>query len=262
MFSVGLQKRGENLENDVVSRKNKNFLRSHPQPAHYNGGVSGASKEAIPMRAIRLVFISASALTRNGIAHLVLRSEQPIELVGAFSDFQAARQYLDVNPIDVILVDEALPPHTDLLRTVKSLRIEQIGAAVIVILQRPTASLVQQLLAYGVRGILHKHDDLESYLVHAIMWGKQRGIQISPGVSHLIDSQRKIPAALSQRDVDVLRLLADGLEPKEIAREIGVGSNTVYRILRSIREVLHAQNNAHLITITHQMKLFEPDGVA
>lgn len=212
------------------------------------------------MRPIRLVFISANVLTRSGIAQMLRRAEHPIEVVGTFSDFPTAHRYLDDNPVDVALIDEALPPNTNLACKVRGICGEHIGVAVIVILQRPTASLVQQLLAHGVRGILHKNDDLERYLVQAIVLGKQRGIHLSPGVSRFIDTPRKLPVSLNQRDFDVLRLLSEGLEPKEIALHIGVGNNTVYRILRSVRDVFHAQNNAHLITLTHQAKLFEADG--
>jgi DNA-binding NarL/FixJ family response regulator len=213
------------------------------------------------MRSIRLVFVSTNALTRNGITQMVVHSDPPIDVVGVFADFQAAHQYLDDHPVDVLLIDEALPRHTDLLQEVKSLCLQHIGVAVVVILPRPTLSLVQQLLKHRVRGILYKQDDLEYCLVQAIIWGKQRGIHLSPGVSHLIDSQRTLPVALTQRDYDVLKLLADGLEPKEIALQIGVGSNTVYRILWTLRDLFSAQNNAHLITITLQSKLLDSGGV-
>lgn len=214
------------------------------------------------MRPIRLVFVSANALTRRGMSQMVLHAVPPIEVTGTFSDFLSARQYLDGNPVDVILIDETLPPKTDLTRKVRAICVEYVGAAVIVILPRPTASLVQRLLAYGVRGILHKDDDLERDLVQAIIWGKQRGIHLSPGVSHFIETQRHFPMSLNQREFDVLKLLVDGMEPKEIAPYFGVGLNTIYRILRSIRDTFHAQNNAHLITIAHQMKFFEPDDQA
>ena len=210
------------------------------------------------MRPIKMIVVSTNALTRNGIQHLVARSEQPtIEVVGTFADFKETEPYLREYPVDVALIDDFLPANANIVHEVKTLLRASIGLAVIVILQRPTASLVQRLLDQGVRGILHKSDDLEPFLVQAIVWSKMRGIQLSPGVSNLLDAQRALPNALNQRDLDVLRLLAAGLEPKEIAVHLGVGSNTVYRTLRTLRETFNAHSNAQLIDAAHQSKLFD-----
>lgn len=208
------------------------------------------------MRPIKMVFISTNVLTRGGVAQIVAQANPPIEIVGAFADFQSIYRCARQNIVDVILIDEALPLHTNLLHEVKILYRECVEVTIIVILQRPIASLVQRLLEHGVRGILHKNDNLEHYLMQAIIWGKQRGIHLSPGVSHFVDMQRNLPVALNQRDLDVLKLLAEGLAPKEIAVELGIGGNTVYRILRRLRDTLNAQNNAHLVTITYETKLF------
>lgn len=213
------------------------------------------------MRPIRMVVISSNALTRSGITQIVAQSRPPIEIAGTFPDFMAAHRYLDCNPVDVILVDEAIPRHANLVQEVRTLCSQHIGVAVVVILQRPTASLVDQVLGHGARGILDKNEDLGNCLVQAIVWGKQRGIYLSPGVSHLVDIQRNSSARMKQRDIDVLKLLADGVEAREIASQIGVGYHTIYRILRSLRGKFNAQNNAHLIAITHHSKLFETDGV-
>ncbi len=213
------------------------------------------------MYPIRLIFISTNALTRSGIAQLVIQADQTIEVVGVFSDFPAARKFLDDYPVDVFLIDEALPRHTNLVQEVKSLCLEHLTVATIAILHRPTVSIVQQLLLRGVRGILEKDDNLERYLVQAIFLGKLRGLYLSPAISHLIDRQFKVPVKLEQRHIDVLRLLADGLQPKEIALHVGIGCKSVYRILQSLRDTFNAQSNAHLITVAHESNLFEAQSV-
>ena len=209
------------------------------------------------MRLIRMVFVSSNALTRKGITHLMAQSEPPIEVVGTFSSFEDVHRYLGDNAADVILIDDSLPRQTNLLHEVSTLHREQVGIAVIVILQRPTVSLALQLLGIGVRGILQKNDDLELYIPQSIVLGKQRGLYLSPGVSYLIDSQRNLPKGYSQRDIDVLQLLAEGKEVTEIAAHVGLAEYTVYRIIRSLRAHFNVQNNAHLITVAHQEKLLE-----
>lgn len=213
------------------------------------------------MRSIRLVFVSTNALTRSGIAQIVQHSVPPIQVIGTFADFLSASQYLRDEHADVILIDEALPKHTNLAREIRTLWFDHAGVAVVVILRHPTASLVQQLLELGIGGILHKDDDLEDHLVQAVVLGSQHGIHVSPKISHFVEMQRRQAAALGRRTFDVLRLLVNGMEPKEIATHMGVGSNTIYRILRTLRETLNAQNNAHLITLVHQHKLLDDQAV-
>jgi two-component system capsular synthesis response regulator RcsB len=207
------------------------------------------------MRAIRMVFVSTNALTRSGIGQLLAQTDPPIEVAGAFSNFESARQYLDVQPADVILIDDSLPRHTNLLQEMKALQAGKAGIAVIIILQRPTADLAIRLLNLGVRGILQKNDDLERYIPQAIMLGKQRGIYLSPSVSYLVDMQRQIPAGFTQRHIDVLRLLAEGSEIEQIASQLGVKQYTVYRSIRALRLLLNAQSNAHMIALAHQKGL-------
>ena len=55
-------------------------------------------------------------------------------------------------------------------------------------------------------------------------------------------------------DHDLLKRL-QGLDPKGIALALGLGGNTVYRTLRNLRDMLNAQNNAHLVIIYYELTL-------
>ena len=210
------------------------------------------------MRPIKMIVVSTNALTRSGIQHLVTRSEQPtIEVVGRFKDFRETHEFLRDHVVDVLLIDDALPANTNIIREVKSLLSAHFGLEVIVILQRPTTSLVQRLLDQNVHGLLHKYDDLEQFLAQAVLLVRNHGTYLSPGISHCRVGNHKLPSTMGQREFDVLQLLADGFEPKEIAEQMGVGSNTIYRTLRALRDTFNAQSNAHLVDIAHQTNLFD-----
>ena len=58
------------------------------------------------MRLIRLVLISANALTRGGITQIIADASPSIALIGAFPDLLRAQAFLRENPIDFILVSE------------------------------------------------------------------------------------------------------------------------------------------------------------
>lgn len=213
------------------------------------------------MRPIRMIVISGNTTTSSRITQIVRQSHSPIEIVGSFVDFQAAVQYLDNHVLEAILIDGTLLYPATLVQEIKALSLKRFAGAAIVILQQTTLSLVQQLIVLGVRGIIHKNDNLESHLVQAIVLGKQRGLHVSPGISQCIDALRTLPVALDPRAYDVLKLLASGLEPKAIASHIGIGVHTVYRTLRSLRDKFDAQSNSHLTAVATQERLFEIDRV-
>src|SRR5690606_9538619 len=139
--------------------------------------------EAISMRLIRLVLISANALTRSGITQIVAKGSPPLEVIGAFPDLLNAQTLLRDNLLEVILIVETWPRHPNLVSEVSALRADYLGTPVVIILQRPTVTLMQRLLDKGIRGILHINDDLEWHLVQAIHVVKQRGTHFSPGLS-------------------------------------------------------------------------------
>ncbi|MBC6957762.1 MAG: DNA-binding response regulator [Chloroflexi bacterium] len=217
--------------------------------------------DQLTMRPIRAVSISTNAHTRSSIAQISLQSQMPLEWLEAFPDFDAAKEYLRQHAVQVILVEDSLPQHTTLLKEIKAIFLQELSAIIIVILQQPSINMVLRLVSCGVRGILYKHDNLKIHLVQAIVAGKRGGFHLSPGISRFIDGQRVLPVPLSPREYDVLRLLANGFEPKAIALHVGLGRPTVYRIIQFLRARFDAQNNAHLIAIAHQSGLLDTQGV-
>jgi two-component system response regulator DesR len=135
------------------------------------------------------------------------------------------------------------------------------GLAILLIGSRPTGSLIKRLLDHGARGFLHKNDDHDNSLIDAITVVRKGGMYLSPGASRLLKAQRPKPGKISERDLDVLQLTADGFEVKEISAHLGLSDKTIYRIQATLREIYNAQNNANLIDIAHQLKLFDHDEV-
>lgn len=210
------------------------------------------------MPPIQLIVVSTSVLTRGGIQQVVAQSDVPIQVVGMFANFSEANRFLNDSHAHVLLIDDSLPRATNFAEEVKQIIDHHPGLAIIMIAHRPTASLTRRLLDHGARGMMHKDDDLERGLNHAILLASQGGTYLSPSVSRLLDYQRPLPNRIEQRDIDVLQLLADGFQAKEISAHLGIHRKTVYRILGTLRDVYDAQSNAQLIDIAHQTKLLDP----
>ena len=209
------------------------------------------------MAPIQLIVVSTNALIRNGIQQVVAQSDVPIQVVGMFAYFSEAHKFLNDSRAHVLMVDDSLPRSTNLAQEVKQMMGRHPGLAVMMLAQRPTASLIRLLLDHGVSGMIHKDDDLEHDLNQAIRLTSLRGVYLSPTISRLLDMQHPLPKRIHQRDIDVLQLLADGFQIKEISAHLGLNRKSVYRSLRTMRTIYDAQSNAQLIDIAHQSKLLD-----
>lgn len=209
------------------------------------------------MAPIQLIVVSTNALIRNGIQQVVAQSDVPIQVVGMFAYFSEAHKFLNDSRAHVLMVDDSLPRSTNLAQEVKQMMERHPGLAVLMLAQRPTASLIRLLLDHGVSGMIHKDDDLEHDLNQAIRLTSLRGVYLSPTISRLLDMQHPLPKRIHQRDIDVLQLLADGFQIKEISAHLGINRKSVYRSLRTMRTIYDAQSNAQLIDIAHQSKLLD-----
>ena len=209
------------------------------------------------MRPITVVVVSTNALTRVGIQQMVTKSDIPIEVAAVCANFRETHEFLAKQRAHVVVIDDSHPRATNLAQEVKKLRARQANLAVLMIAQRPTATLLRLLREHGVHGMLHKDDDLERGLLSAIPMIADGGLSVSPRISRLLDGQRPLPDELQQRDIDVLQLTADGFDVKEISSHLGLAGKTIYRTLQMLREVYHANSNAQLIDIAHQKKLLD-----
>lgn len=207
------------------------------------------------MTAIPVVILSTSALIRGGMRQIIAESDSNIDVVGVFVSFSELKDFLDAHPARVFITDDSLSKGGSLSKELKQITHAYPGLAVLLIVQRPTSSLVQKMLAIGVRGLLHKDDDLHRTLNQAIQLAAAGGVTISPRISHLLEKQPVLPENLDQRDIDVFDLLTEGLQPKEIAALLGVDKRAVYRSIKKLTTVYDAHNVAHLVVLAQQHKV-------
>lgn len=209
------------------------------------------------MRETHIVVVASNALNRSGIEALISRAAEAIKVVASFGDLPSADRFMKENRVDVLIVDDSLPPSLDIGRAVSQLIDQHPGLGVLMIASRPTASLINRVIECGARGFLHKDDSLDVILVEAIQVISNGGQHLSRRATDLTRVQRVLPKHLKDRDIDVLQMTADGYEASEISAQIGVSKKTVYRVLETLRSIYGAQNNAHLIDIAHHLNLLD-----
>jgi DNA-binding NarL/FixJ family response regulator len=204
------------------------------------------------MATIQVVIVSANALTRAGLQQIITQSGTQIELMGWFDSLAEAEAFLNSHRARVLIADESL--HTaNMVKSVKRLTEVYPGLVVILILQRPTASVAQKLVTLGVRALLHKDDDLANTLNPTIQTAVKGNMTISPLVAEFLDQTVMLPAKITQRDLDVLQLLTEGMETKEIAAQLGVTYGVVNRTINRLLRIYNAQSVAQLMLMAHQI---------
>jgi two-component system, NarL family, response regulator YdfI len=190
---------------------------------------------------IRLLIAAPSAVVRAGLEALVA-SNPSIELAGSFPDLASVD---DIRP-DVVLaavpIDELSPPAD--------------GYRPAIVLLAPDAQQkwTPEALRLGVRAMLPSDASVDAIL--AAVEAAAAGLAvIDPEVleSHLASSS---PATafeeietLTPRELEVLRMMADGAANKNIAWKLGISEHTVKFHVASILAKLHAGSRTEAVTL-------------
>jgi DNA-binding NarL/FixJ family response regulator len=184
---------------------------------------------------IRVLVVDDHALHRDGIRQIL--GQQPgIELVGEAESAERALVLINqLNP-SVVLMDIRLPGMNGIDAT-RRIRRDHPGTRVLVVTAYDDDEYVRSALEAGASGHLSKAAPGRE-LVEAVRAVATGGTVIDPvALTHLLagTSDTGLPASeLTERELAVLRLLAEGLHNKQVATRLGISRRTVERHCDSI----------------------------
>ena len=194
---------------------------------------------------IRILTVDDHPLLRKGIAALV-NAEPDMKLVAEASNGKAAVNAFRSHRPDVTLMDLQMP-EADGLDAIQAIREEFPEARIIVLTTYSGDMQVLRALRAGARGYILKGNVHEELLnsIRAVHAGQKR---IPPDVAaelaiHATDD------ALTEREVDVLKLIAAGNGNKQIADQLSISEATVKARVTNILSKLGANDRAHAVTI-------------
>ena len=191
---------------------------------------------------IRVLIADDHEIVRRGL-HAFLDLDPALDVVGdAANGTQAVRLAHRLRP-DVVLMD-LLMPELDGIEATEVIRRELPDTRVLVLTSMLEDVSVSGAVRAGAIGYLLK-DTGAGELRQAIKSAAAGQVQLSPRaaatlIREVVSPER--PGGLSEREVDVLRLLAGGLANKEIARELGIAEKTVKTHVSSILGKLGLQS--------------------
>ena len=202
---------------------------------------------------IKVMLVDDHPLVRAGVAS-VIDGEADMAVVGQFADAEEAIRRCIDDPPHVVLMDLRMPG-TPGLQATAMLHEQAPDVNVLVLTVSEQAKDLHDALRFGAQGYILKGATPEE-LVQAVRQVHQGWAVVSPAMAgkllgdfadEPVDDGRPSRGApqiddLSARELDVLKLLAEGLSNREIADGLIVAENTVKSHMRSILTKLHLKN--------------------
>ena len=211
------------------------------------------------MSLVRVVVADDQTVVRDGLVTL-LKLLPGVEVVAAASDGEeAVRLVAEHNP-DVLLVDLRMP-RCDGVGATRRVRADHPGTEVVVLTTYSDDESVLSALRAGARGFLTKDADAESI---------GRALQAAAAGQSILDAdvQRRLiegataprPAdlavtGLTPREIEVLRLIADGLSNTEIARHLVVSEATVKTHVNHLFAKANLRDRAQAVAYAYRLGL-------
>ena len=225
----------------------------------------GAARSGPPER-LRVLVADDHALFRRGL-QMVLEAEPDIALVGEASDgVEAIERSQELMP-DVILMDVRMPKRSGIEAASQIKELLPHVKILMLTISDEEADLYDAIKA-GASGYLLKEIPIEEVAdaIRSVWAGQSR---ISPSMaskllnefaamSKATGDRSQIPAPrLTDREMEVLRLVAKGMNNRDIAKELYISENTVKNHIRNILEKLHLHSRMEAVVYAVREKLLE-----
>ena len=217
-----------------------------------------------PEQVLRVLIADDHALFRRGLL-MVLKQEEDIDVVGEASDgHEAVEKATELMP-DVILMDVRMPKRSGIEATQQVKELLPHVKILMLTISDEEADLYDAIKA-GASGYLLKEISIDE-VADAVrsVWAGQSRISPSMAAKLLAEfaamserEKQQLPAPnLTDREMEVLQLVAQGLNNRDIATELFISENTVKNHVRNILEKLHLHSRMEAVVYAVREKLLD-----
>lgn len=198
---------------------------------------------------IKILIADDHAVVREGVKY-ILSEIRDIKVDGEASNGHEALEKISKNDYDLVLLDIAMPGR-DGLEILKDIKAQKPKLPVMILSMFPEEQYALRALKSGASGYLTK-DSIPDELIKAVRKILNGGKYVSSSFSDKLlfslnsDADGPLHETLSDREYQVMRLIASGKTIKDIADEMALSVKTVSTYRSRILEKMDMKNNAEL----------------
>ena len=213
---------------------------------------------------IRVLIADDHPVVREGLC-AVMQARPDLQVVGQARDGEEAVQLCQSLQPDVVLMDLVMPRQSG-VEAIREIRRMQLPARVLVLTSFAEEAHIISAFQAGALGYLLK-DSPPSELIEAIRCIYRGESSVQPAVARRLILKKSRPAkrepkgaALTNREVEALKLIARGLSNESIATELSIDLGTVRYHVSNILSKLHLENRtqAALYALREGLATLEP----
>ena len=213
---------------------------------------------------VRVIVVDDQELFRRGLV-MLLGVEPDIEVVGEAGDGVTASELAVSTMPDIVLLDVRMPKRSGLQACMR-IKEEVPSARIIMLTVSDEEGDLYEAVKNGASGYLLKDSSIEE-VAQAIRVVAEGQSLISPSMAvKLIDEFKEMSRTdrdqvptprLTDRELEVLRLVAKGLNNREAAKELYISENTVKNHVRNILEKLQLHSRMEAVMYAVREKLLD-----
>ncbi len=195
-----------------------------------------------------IVIADDHRVVRSGL-RMVLDREEDFEVVAEAGDVADARRYVRAHRPDVLILDINMPGEPS-LPAIPVVLEESPDTRVVVLTMQEDPAFAREALQAGASGYVLKEAANEE-LVHAVQAAASGGTYLNPALGARIAAAPAVPAGppdgLTEREVEILRLIALGHTNSEIAAQLYLSVRTVESHRAHIQQKICLTSRAELV---------------
>lgn len=197
-----------------------------------------------------ILLVDDHAIVTDGLRSL-LSEHDAYFIKGEARNGKEALEFLSMLKVDLVLMDIDMP-EMDGIEATKAIKKAYPDIRVIILTMHDERSMIKRLLEEGADGYLLKNSTRED-LLHAmdeVMAGKQHlSAEVNTVLMSKESDQKGGLAGLTEREIEIVRLIAEGLSNKEIGDKLFISHRTVDTHRTNLMQKLGVHNIAGLVRL-------------
>jgi two-component system invasion response regulator UvrY len=214
---------------------------------------------------LRIFIADDHPIVREGLKQIIAKTSD-MTVVGEAADGQQLLDKMRGNQVDVVLLDISMPGRSG-LDVLKQLKTQWPKIRLLVLSQHPEDQYALRVLRAGAAGYMTKESASEQLII-AIRKVASGGKYVSPSLAEHLASDldggpgdRPLHTNLSDREYEVMRMIAEGKSVSEIGEELSLSVKTISTYRTRILSKMNMTKNADIIHYGIRSGLIQAGGV-